>query len=883
MKQLKRIISCWLVVCMLVTMIPANALAATQKNEGYIMMEGEERQMPPINLFGEGLAAYALDGNGNPELKDSNEVRWIDRLADLPEYAIEFYEWLEENTDGDRNEDALINPLTGLDIDGKDNTYVHPVTTASGNEVRYTYTPGASDEEIQAAAEDAINATIYDVLDNVDPYIFSVFCAFDRDHPEVFWLSGQTQFQYGITYTYEYNTNRDGNAKVIYDVDFYFILLVREKFDARIPKYRAYTTIYNTISNRDSWVEEISANANGNFEEKTRYFNEWLTMNNCYNTSYSQEDIDVDSWECISALEGNEGTAGPVCEGYARAFKVLCDEAGIPCVLVDGEALGEPHMWNYVQMDDGKWYAVDVTWNDPSAQDVEEKVSGLENEDYFLVGSSTYIEADDMLFEESHVLRNIVADGGVEFTNGPILEEVSYVPHEHADLEMVEGYEATCTEDGQKTYYVCDCGRWFEDEEATVVIEDHDSVILPMTGHDYKSATEAPTCTEKGYTIHACALCGESYIDNYVDPTGHTFSEWTETKVPTCTENGEETRSCACGETETRAIAPIDHVYDAEPDFVWAEDNRTCKAVFKCSYECGVDYETDCVIKAESSDATCTVPGTVKYTATCTMGEDTYSDSYSVTGVTLDHEFEPVFTWSDDKSMCVAAFECNTCDLNDTINCTVTKETVEKGILYTAVCTFEGKEYKEEILELILPFTDVSEDAWYYDSVKYVYEHDFMNGATTTTFEPDWSLTRSMFATILHRMNGKPEVDYKDTFADVPDNEWYTDGIMWASETGVVNGYNDGTFGTEDNISREQIAVMMYRYANYMKYDTTKTAELDQYEDAGEISDWAKDAMYWAVGCGLIKGKTATTIDPLGEASRAECATIIMRFDQLYK
>ncbi len=884
MQRLKKIISCWLVICMLVTMIPANVFAATQEKEGYMLLEGETREMPPISTSADALSAFSLDENGNPEIKDSNEVRWIDRLADLPEYVVEFYEWLEENSDGDRVEDALINPTTGMDLEKDNNTFVHQAAKVNGGELEYTFTPGASEAEIKEAAGAAVYDVVFDFIDTVDPYIFSAFCAFDRDHPEVFWLSGESQFRYGVNYHYSYDSNMDGVGTVDYDVTFYFVLLAREEFDIRAVKYRSYTEIYNAIEDRDEWVENILTDASGNYEEKARYFNEWLTKNNCYNTSEEGSTIDIDCLECLSALEGSAGTEGPICEGYSRAFKVLCDKSGIPCVLVNGEALGGDHMWNYVQMDDGKWYAVDVTWNDPTVPGVTDKISEYENEDYFLVGSNTYNELDEMTFGESHILNNIVADGGVAFTNGPALEAEAYVPHEHGNLELVEGFEATCIKEGQKSYYVCECGKWFEDEEGTILIEDHDSVIIPMTDHTYKSATAEPTCTEEGYTIHTCSVCNHSYIDSYVDPTGHSFSEWGVTKNPTCTEKGEETRSCACGEIEIRELGLIDHAYDTEPEFVWSNDSRSCTAVFTCSFGCGVDLEMECDVTAESDDATCTTEGTVKFTATCDWNEQTYSDSKTVKGVILDHDYVVEFKWYDENTVCYAQIYCTRCEeIDETITCDVTTEKVAKGILYTATCEFEGKEYEDSVLKFIFPFTDVSEDAWYYDEVKYVFEHDLMNGTTETTFNPDMNLTRSMFATILYRLNGKPSVEYKDTFKDVPNGEWYTDGVIWAYENGIVNGYDDEVFGTEDNITREQIAVMMYRYANYMKYDITQTAEFDQYEDADQISVWAEEAMHWAVGCGLISGKTNTILDPLGDADRAECATIIMRFDQLYE
>ena len=179
-----------------------------------------------------------------------------------------------------------------------------------------------------------------------------------------------------------------------------------------------------------------------------------------------------------------------------------------------------------------------------------------------------------------------------------------------------------------------------------------------------------------------------------------------------------------------------------------------------------------------------------------------------------------------------------------------------------------------------LPFHDVGSIDWFYESVKYVYDNGLMTGLNETTFGPYENLARAQFAVILHRMNGSPDMEYTNKFPDVADNQWYTDAILWANEASVVGGYTDtGKFGPGDNINREQMAVMMYRYANYLGYDTSARADISKYTDAGNVNEFAKEAMSWAVGEGIITGKyNETQLDPQGNASRAECATIIMRF-----
>ena len=187
-------------------------------------------------------------------------------------------------------------------------------------------------------------------------------------------------------------------------------------------------------------------------------------------------------------------------------------------------------------------------------------------------------------------------------------------------------------------------------------------------------------------------------------------------------------------------------------------------------------------------------------------------------------------------------------------------------------------------LKEVAIFTDISSDDWFYDSVKYVNDNGLMTGLNETTFGPYENLARAQFAVILHRISGSPEIEYTDKFPDVADGQWYTDAILWANEAGVVGGYTDtGKFGPGDNINREQMAVMMYRYAEYLGYDTSARADISQYADAKNVNEFAREAMSWAVGSGIITGKeNGTKLDPQGNASRAECATIIMRFKTNY-
>ena len=181
------------------------------------------------------------------------------------------------------------------------------------------------------------------------------------------------------------------------------------------------------------------------------------------------------------------------------------------------------------------------------------------------------------------------------------------------------------------------------------------------------------------------------------------------------------------------------------------------------------------------------------------------------------------------------------------------------------------------------PFTDVSEKDWFYGDVMFVYENGLMLGTSKTLFSPHGTATRGMMATILWRMEGSPVPKGKNSFTDVEDGKWYADAITWTAENGIFAGYGKDKFGPDDPITREQLAAIFYRYADYKGYDLTVKGNLDKFKDADKITDYAKTAMQWAVGSSLVKGKSGNLLDPQGTATRAEIAAMLHRFIEKYE
>ncbi len=369
--------------------------------EGELLIEEMMTSAPSFGFFS--LTTCTVD------LKEGTYTRWIDRI-DVPEDLLTFYATLEEAADDDGLNDYLI-----------DDSYF----TGDHGIVATTVK--------QAVTTDTIQETVDTIIEQYTPFVYAVVNAFDRDHPEVFWNSGtMALYPDAIYYT------EDGITYVEVDMCY---MLQYTNYDVRDTAYNTQAKIEAGIEERENRVTAIHDSVDGMSDyNKVKEFNKQLTMTNAYNSSDDLDAIDNSCRECISALKGSIGTAGPVCESYARAMKVLCDREGIPCVLVDGAN----HMWNYIQID-GKWYAVDVTWNDPLDTTQSIAVSGYENEKYLLVGSDTIISGVSFISE--HPVENQLMASGVAFTNGPILETTAYVPKVTTDINA-EGMSVSVADGG---------------------------------------------------------------------------------------------------------------------------------------------------------------------------------------------------------------------------------------------------------------------------------------------------------------------------------------------------------------------------------------------------------------------------------------------------
>ncbi len=393
-------------------------------------------QLETQRIFGEGVEVFTEGEDELPVLKDGNYEKWIDRV-DLPWYGKYMYTVMEEATDNDGVNDFLIDRYNRLQY-VKSITLQEEVAPGEYEEVQVLAIK-LVDIWVGAPGEDAVVEAFSADFEEKLKHIVIGYQAFRRDHPEVFWLNDSLYFA-AADFTTSFTENYDrpdiwslgGSVYMVLEYD-------NISFDMVSEKYQNEFFLRKTMKELDVQINTIIEEAPGNDAvSKVEYFNEWLTMNNEHNTNIASEEAVEkmrkdypEVFECVAALKGNTGEYGPTVTSYAHAFKVLCDRAGIPCTLVNGTAgnidSAVEHMWNYVEVE-GKWYAVDVAWNDPSG-DVAGAVSGNESKEYLLLGENTEttVGSEEMRFIDSHQVTNVVHKGDIGFTNGPVLCSERYI------------------------------------------------------------------------------------------------------------------------------------------------------------------------------------------------------------------------------------------------------------------------------------------------------------------------------------------------------------------------------------------------------------------------------------------------------------------------
>lgn len=435
----------------------------------------------------------------------------------------------------------------------------------------------------------------------------------------------------------------------------------------------------------------------------------------------------------------------------------------------------------------------------------------------------------------------------------------------------------------------------------------------------------APTCTEQGYTHHVCTVKGCTYApvdDTYVAATDHTWVK-TQTLPPTCTEQGTAFYKCsACGATRTEKIAALGHDLsrcDLVPDATCTQPGRAVGTCARCDVKIdevipakGHDYSYK---SASSTEPTCTESG--HYQGTCPRCYQDYNDTIPALG----HDWGEWVT-SIEPTVSTVGYRYHVCNRDGCgyregedipklhthtwdAGVVTQKPTAAEPGVRTYTCTVCGQTRTETIPATGVPetcnggpacpgyaFRDMpAPSIWSHAGLDYCIYHGYIAGTSATTVTPDGECTRAMIVSILYRVQGEPAkvngYELKKLAAPFDDVErgcWYTDAIWWAKLTGVVSGMSPSTFAPDDPITRAQLAVILYNYTKQFAPESlTETGSLTGFPDADSVPSWARTAMAWAVGNGLISGvgeNGVSYLRPEGCATRAQVATILMNYDK---
>ena len=435
----------------------------------------------------------------------------------------------------------------------------------------------------------------------------------------------------------------------------------------------------------------------------------------------------------------------------------------------------------------------------------------------------------------------------------------------------------------------------------------------------------APTCTEQGYTHHVCTVKGCTYApvdDTYVAATDHTWVK-TQTNPPTCTEQGTAFYKCsACGATRTEKIAALGHDLsrcDLVPDATCTQPGRAVGTCARCDVKIdevipakGHDYSYK---SASSTEPTCTESG--HYQGTCPRCYQDYNDTIPALG----HDWGEWVT-SIEPTVSTVGYRYHVCNRDGCgyregedipklhthtwdAGVVTQKPTAAEPGVRTYTCTVCGQTRTEAIPATGVPetcnggpacpgyaFRDMpAPSIWSHAGLDYCIDHGYIAGTSATTVTPDGECTRAMIVSILYRVQGEPAkvngYELKKLaapFDDVERGRWYTDAIWWAKLTGVVSGMSPSTFAPDDPITRAQLAVILYNYTQQFAPESlTETGSLTGFPDADSVPSWARTAMAWAVGNGLISGvgeNGVSYLRPEGCATRAQVATILMNYDK---
>lgn len=576
-----------------------------------------------------------------------------------------------------------------------------------------------------------------------------------------------------------------------------------------------------------------------------------------------------------------------------KTVTVTFDSSNTLVYAADGNDYGRtPNKWwagIHVEAPEGaanaKYQKISQWWNDDGTKiDWTDAVTVQEDGQYWAMVTPVYMkqfkDGDNQLMYRYAFDWN--GDGtNDQFVTIVVKDDVKYAEHDHVaqDGSAVKT-EPTCTDAGYTTYTCDACGETFKADE------------VPAKAHTLiATAAKAATCTEAGNTAYwTCDECGKLFSDaegttettqdaTVIAVLNHSWGEWTSISATQ--------HSRTCGNDSTH-VETADHTFGAD---------NTCTV---CGYDRTVPV-TGVTLDQPALSMTVGYTVSAPVTLSATVEPDNATDR-TVTWTSSDTSVATV-----DENGVVTPVGAGTATITATagsvsVSCAVTVTTTSApsggGVYYPSTPTpstptpstptptppeVDVTDPDVPLADLPLPFEDVKDGDWYREAVAFMYKNELMLGVSDKLFGVNTNTTRGMMATIIYRLEKEPATTFEDIFNDVDSGKWYSEAITWGNKNGIVLGYDNGGFGPEDNVTREQLVTLLYRYAAKKGYDVSKQADLSAFVDADEVSGYAKEAMSWAVAMGLVQGRGAGKLAPTDLARRVEVAALFQRFASLYE
>jgi len=636
-------------------------------------------------------------------------------------------------------------------------------------------------------------------------------------NPDLFYATGAFYFSY-----YKDTTQVQ---KIIFSYSEYYSKNEAGVLQVDMNKINAYKTARTRAL---SVVKEGMTDV-----EKALVLHDYLTLNCAFDyENYlnherdPQHKIPSKSLSSYGALV--DGMA--VDSGYAMAYAELLRNVGIPCYVVSGVEYG--NTWNLIYVN-GNWYHVDVSGDDPvKMYTADYDDMGWIAHDYFLLDDGDMEKIGYHGWQQTNTHDTVPASGNADVFKNTIFRQAA----------AGGSLEVEPTAFTNFSYYN---GYWY--------------YLSYVNGQD--------PYTDYGYGVITQSKLDGSNVSYWTEEGEFSHLQMMDGRLFYADRMGCYTAGLASDLQPERIITPLGSkvLINCEVEEFVVYGNGTIGVEYADRYKTAgygkyfvQYYDTNTRETVPMPALKIVKSPTINFTSSPAKKDERLRDGT----YTVNYKDGTVYPVSADE---IKVFY---------------EEMTNEGV-YEVLVEWRGLMTSYQVsLKTDFPIADVLATTanWKYNGIRFVYDNQYMSGVDETHFAPEQSLTRAMLVQILYNMEGEPEVTFSPQFKDVTSDKWYAKAVTWAYTNNIASGYDNGDFGAEDSVTREQTAVILKQYAEMKGIDTAGRAKLEGFVDAGDIHDWAKEAVSWANYHQVLNGKPGYLLDPRGKATRAEMATLIMNF-----